>query len=100
MANRRYINFGVAPDEYAAIKSLADKHGMSPGQFCRMQALTESNLSQITQSQAEIAQAQAEMNSRLSELLDRQTMKNILEYLNANMPKLVYEYFQAQRTQR
>jgi hypothetical protein len=100
MANRRYINFGVSQDEYAAIKTLADKNGMSPGQFCRVQALTESNLSQITQSQAEITQAQSEMNNRLSELLDRQTMKNILEYLNTNMPKLVYDYFQAQRAPR
>jgi len=90
---QRTIAFKVNESAYQAIKALADKNGMSPGQFCRVQALTESNLSQITQ-------AQSEMNNRLSELLDRQTMKNILEYLNANMPKMIYDYFQVQRAQR
>lgn len=93
MANRRYINFGVSQDEYAAIKAMADKNGMSAGQFCRVQALTESNL-------AGLAQSQAEMNARLNDLLDRQTMKGVLEYLNSNMPQLIYQYFQAQRAQR
>lgn len=93
MANRRYINFGVSPEEYAAIKALADKNGMSAGQFCRVQALAESNL-------AGLSQAQADMNARLNELLDRQTMKDILEYLKSNMPRFTYEYFQEQRKLR
>lgn len=93
MSNRRYINFGVSPDEYAAIKALADKNGMSAGQFCRVQALAESNL-------AGLAQGQADIRERLNSLLDRETMKGVLEYLNTNMPKLVYDHFQQARQQR
>ncbi len=93
MASRRYINFGVSPEEYQAIKAMADQNGMSAGQFCRVQALAESNL-------AGIAKAQSDMNARLADLIDRQTMKGVLEYLNTNMPKLVFDYFQSQRAQR
>ncbi|OZB43116.1 MAG: hypothetical protein B7X46_13090 [Thiomonas sp. 15-66-11] len=92
--SRRYINFGVTADDYQAIKSLADKHGMSAGQYCRMRALTESSLTGIEETQRQILEYQQ------TKLIDRDTMKGVIEYLNNNMPRLIHDYFQAHRAQR
>ncbi|CQR44406.1 hypothetical protein THICB3510063 [Thiomonas sp. CB3] len=91
---QRTISFKTTAEQYAAIKALADKNGMSAGQYCRMKAITESNIAAMEETQREM------LDYQKTQLLDRETTKGIIEYLNKNMPKLVYDYFQAQRAAR
>jgi hypothetical protein len=91
---QRTIAFKLKDSDYQAIKSLADKSGMSAGQYCRMRALTESSLTGIEETQRQILEYQQ------TKLIDRDTMKGVIEYLNNNMPRLIHDYFQAHRAQR
>jgi hypothetical protein len=91
---QRTIAFKLKDSDYQAIKLLADKYGMSAGQYCRMRALTETSLTSIEDTQRQILEYQQ------SKLIDRDTMRGVIEYLNANMPRLIHDYFQAHRAQR
>lgn len=88
---QRTLSFKVNDDQYQVIKHQAEKNGMSPGQYCRFRAITESNIAAIEETQRQM------LDYQQSKLLDRETTRGIVEYLNANMPRLVYEYFQTQR---
>lgn len=87
------ITFKVNHEIYKMIHDEAAKMGLSPGQYARFAALQSINLNLVISNQEAAAE-------KMDTLLDRDTMKGVLEYLNTHMPKLIYDYFQAQRAQR
>lgn len=44
MVARRYINFGVSPEDYALIASIAKEANLSTGQYARLSALQSANM--------------------------------------------------------